>query len=157
MEITRPISNEKRNIVISEVKDKEFVLLTKKRYSFIWKQLKGKAKTYKLQIENEDDILGVMALEDFPDESRVQIKLLAASRENIGRNKKYEGIIGCLIGFASRQSLTKYGVYACVSLVPKSELRQHYIDKYGMKDTNWQLYLDGINLNLVITKYLPHD
>jgi hypothetical protein len=78
MEITALISRKKINVVISELEDKEFVLLTQKRYSFKWKQLKGKAKIYKLQINGEDDILGVMALDDFPDESRVEIKLLSS-------------------------------------------------------------------------------
>jgi hypothetical protein len=157
MEITELISNKKRNIVISEVKDKEFVLLTKKRYSFIWKQLKGKAKTYKLQIEDEDDILGVMALDDFPDESRIEIKLIASSKENVGRNKKYEGIIGCLIAFACSESLIKYNEQACVSLIPKTELKDHYINKYGMDDGGWQVFLEGPELNILIRKYIHHD
>ena len=157
MEITELISNEKRNVVVSEVKDKEFVLLTKKRYSFIWKQLKGKAKTYKLQIDGEDDILGVMALDDFPDESRIEIKLLATSKENIGRNKKYEGIIGCLLAFACSESLIKYNELACVSLIPKTELKNHYINKYGMTDAGWQVFIEGPELSLLIRNYIHYE
>ncbi len=153
MEIIEIVSNSKRKIVISSVRDEELNVLTKRRYSFIWKTLKESAAIYKLQIDGEDDILGAMALVDFPNEFRIEIKLLASSKENVGKIKKYEGIAGCLIAFCCRESIKKYGYMACVSLIPKTELKHHYINKYGMIDAGWQLYLDGKGLHNIIKKY----
>jgi len=42
---------------------------------------------------------------------------------------------------------------ACVSLIPKTRLKQYYIGKYGMKDAGWQLLLDGKELLQLIKKY----
>jgi hypothetical protein len=83
----------------------------------------------------------------------MQIQLLCASRENIGRNKKYKGIVGCLIAYVARMALKKYFAKACVSLLPKTELRPHYQREYGMLDGGPQLYLDGSRLQAVINKY----
>jgi len=78
-----------------------------------------------------------------PDELRIEIKLLASSKENTGAAKIYEGIAGCLIAFACRESLSKYGDMACVSLVPMTYLKEHYIQKYNMGNAGWQVFLDG--------------
>lgn len=141
-------------VAITEVDEADFKLLTKKRYSFNWKHLKEEEGLYKLQITGEDNILGVIYLTDAPDEKRIEIKLLACSIENQGRNKIYEGIAGCLIAYACQLAKIKYGYLACVSLVPKTSLKAHYISKYDMIDAGWQLYLEGEQLNNIIVKYL---
>lgn len=153
MEITDLFSGERRKIIVREVTDEELSLLTRKRYSFNWKKLKGTAVIYKLQVIGDDDILGVLALIDFDDELRIEIKLLAVSKENIGNTKRYDGIAGCLIAFACRESISKYGALACVSLVPKTSLIKHYIQQYNMKYAGWQLFLDGIELQQILRKY----
>ena len=117
------------------------------------KQLKEVAKVYKLLIA-EDSILGVMGITDTPEEKRIEIKLLASSVENQGKNKIYEGIAGCLMAYACRIAKIKYGFLACVSLVPKTSLKAHYINKYDMVDAGWQLYLEGEQLDNIIVKYL---
>jgi hypothetical protein len=144
----------RKKVVIILVEELDFKILTRKRYFFIWKSLKQSASIYKLLIEGEEDILGVMALIDFPEEKRIEIKLLASSIENQGKNKKYDRVIGCLIAFACRLSKAKYKNYACVSLVPKTELIQHYIKKYHMSNAGWQLYLEGERLNNILNEYL---
>ena len=154
MEIIELSGRLKRPAVINEVEEEDFRGLTKKRYSFNWKPLKEVAAVYKLQIAGEDDILGVMGLTDTPEEKRIQIKLLACSVEDQGKNKIYEGIAGCLIAYACRIAKIKYGYLACVSLVPKTALKTHYINKYDMVDAGWQLYLEGEQLNNIIVKYL---
>lgn len=153
MEITDKISYITRQVIISEVKDEEFLLLTRKRYSFNWKTLKGKSAVYKLQIEGEDEILGVLAFDNYDTELRLEIKLLASSIENVGAAKRYTGVAGCLIAFTCRKSLEMYGAFACVSLVPKTKLRSHYIEMYGMKDGGRQLFLDGTVLQQLIKRF----
>ena len=153
MKIIEIATRLKKTVIIKEVEEEDFIMLTKKRYSFSWKQLKDKAIVYKLQIAGEDDILGVIGLIDVPEEKRIEIKLLASSFENIGKNKIYEGIIGCLIAYVCKLARIKYGYLACVSLVPKTLLKIHYIKKYKMIDAGWQLYLEGESLNGIIIKY----
>ncbi len=153
MEIVEVETGNRRSIVISKAENEDFKLLTKKRFSFSWKAFKNLATVFKLQIKGEEDILGVIGLIDWPGEKRVEIKLLASSAENIGREKHYSRIAGCLIAFACRQAVTKYGAEACVSLVPKTKLIGHYMGKYHMHNAGWHLYLDGTNLIKLLKEY----
>lgn len=145
-----------KKIKIIRVEEDDYKTLTKKRYYFSWKSFRSRTDVavYKLQIWGDDDIIGVMALIDIPDEIRIEINLLACSKENVGKERIYEGIAGHLIAYACRQAIKKYGNNACVSLVPKTRLKSHYIQKYGMLDGGWQLFLDGKRLNNIILKYL---
>lgn len=133
----------------------DFKQITKKRYFFDWKKERGISDLFKLTLQGESEILGLLALIDFPQEFRVQIHLLCVSRENLGKDKKYEGIAGSLIAFAGRVAITKYLEQACISLLPKTELRSHYKSKYGMMDGGPQLFLEGTRLNDLVKKYLP--
>lgn len=142
-----------KKIVISQVNPADLTSLTRKRYFFTWKALKQSAIIYKLQIEGEKEILGVMALVDYPTEKRIEIKLIASSIENRGKNKKYDRIAGCLIAYACRLSADKYLEDACVSLIPKTELLNHYKQKYYMVYGGWQLYLESEALFKLIKEY----
>ncbi len=140
---------------ISPLEDADFKQITKKSYFFDWKKEKGTADLFKLTSLGESEILGLLALIDFPREFRMQIHLLCVSRENHGKTKKYEGIAGTLIAFAARTAIRKYFEQACISLLPKTELRAHYKSKYGMMDGGPQLFLEGARLYAIIKKYLP--
>lgn len=142
-----------KSVVISEVNPLDLISLTRKRYFFNWKLLPHNVTIYKLQIKDEEDILGVMALEDHPAEKRIEIKLLACSIENKGRNKKYDKIVGCLIAYACQLSAKKYLEDACVSLIPKTELLNHYKQKYHMIYGGWQLFIEGDALRKLINEY----
>ena len=142
------------SVAISPLESRDFRQITKKRYSFDWKKERGVATIFKLTIIDQSDILGLASIVDFPDESRLQIHLICASLENIGKNKKYQGIVGCLIGFIGQLALKKYFGFACVSLLPKTELRAYYKREYGMMDGGLQLYLDGAPLQAVVNKYI---
>ena len=92
---------------MGEVEQEDFKLPTKKRFSFMWKKFKNTTTVYKLQIEGEDSILGVIDLIYWLGEERMEIKLLATSVENIGKEKISNGIAGCLIAFACRSAVEK--------------------------------------------------
>lgn len=154
MKLLKVGSKIEKRVVIGLAEPDDFKMLTKKRFSFVWKTVKKVATVYKLQIEGEKDILGVMGLVDWQEEKRIEIKLLASSVENIGKNKIYKNIAGCLIAFACRLAVIRYGIEACVSLVPKTELIEHYMQKYYMQYAGWQLYLDGNNLIKLMEEYL---
>lgn len=140
---------------ISPLVDKDFKQITKKGHFFDWKKETGIADLFKLTLQGDSEILGLLALTDFPREFRMQIHLLSVSRKNLGKNKKYEGIAGCLIAFAGRVAISKYFEQACISLLPKTELRSHYKSKYGMLDGGPQLFLEGARLHAIIKMYLP--
>jgi hypothetical protein len=141
-------------VAISPVESKDFKQITKKRYSFDWKRERGVTAMFKLTKTGQSDILGLVSVVDFPKEFRLEMHLLCVSRENMGKTKKYEGIAGCLIAFIGRIALERYLKQACISLLPKTELRSHYKRKYGMLDGGPQLFLEGSRLQAIINKYL---
>lgn len=108
---------------------------------------------YKLRIRGTDDILGLVSLETLHEESRIEIRLLAVSKENRGMHKKYEHIAGNLIAFACIISVKLFGEWACVSLVPKTKLIDHYMTKYSMLQAGKSLFLDGRELIELIKRY----
>ena len=154
MYIIEVCSGVHKEAIIKAVEPSDFALLSKKRYSFNWQSLKKIATLYKLTIQDEKDILGVMALIDYSNEKRIEIKLLASSLENRGRNKKYDRIAGCMIAFACDLSSKKYFIDACVSLVPKTALFDHYKQKYYMVWNGRQLFLENDTLVKLVKEYL---
>ena len=142
-------NNQRCQVVVEPVVDKDYANITKARYFFNWKKEKG-GNVYKLVCKSE--IVGLIAFENCPDQ-RIEITLLAVSKENRGKNKKYEGIAGVLIGFACRETNKLYGIEGCVSLVPKTSLKQHYIEKYGMQDAGYRVFLEGLPLLSLLRKY----
>ena len=132
MAIIEVATGRKLTASISPLEDIDFKQITKKRYFFDWKKEKGAGELFKLTLQGESEILGLLALKDFPTEFRMQIHLLCVSRENYSKGKKYDGIAGSLIAFAARTAIGKYFEDACISLLPKTELRAHYKSKYGI-------------------------
>jgi hypothetical protein len=153
MNITEVSGQKAIPVIVQRVEPSDFKAITKKQFFFRWDQLKGKADLYKLTFEDSPVILGLIALVDVRSEYRVEIKLIAVSKENSGRLKKYEGIAGCLITYAAKEALRKYNRLACISLTPKTEIRQHYITKYGMKTAGQQVYAEYEVLGELIKLY----
>ncbi len=79
--------------------------------------------------------------------------MLSASSDNIGRNKKYDRIVGCMISQVGMIAIQKFGELACVSLRPKSVLTKHYIQKYRMKITGQLLSIEVPDLIDLINEY----
>jgi len=91
-----------------------------------------------------------------PQEWRVHIRLLTVSKENQGKNKRYEKIAGNLLTFAAKLALSDYSELACVSLRPKSQIAKHYIEKYNMKLTGMTLSIQIPEI-LDLIKYYDND
>jgi hypothetical protein len=156
MHIIHAERKKKVQVFTSVLSNNDLKALTKQRFYFNWKdkKLQNDSIIYKLFI-SQKDILGVMALIDFPAEQRIEIKLLAVAKENVGKDKIYKGIAGCLIALACKICVQRYGSGACVSLIPKTELKNHYITEYGMQDAGWQIYLEANSLFNIIDKFKP--
>lgn len=113
-------SNLNHLVKIKQLNDDDYKAITKSRFYFNWKTEKSN-DVYKLVLG--DEILGVMSCIHYQEEERIEIVLLAVSRENRGRDKKYERIAGNLIAFACKEAMKYHGINGCVSLVPKTSLK----------------------------------
>ena len=100
-----------------------------------------------MQIIGSRDILGLVSLERIPNEWRLHIRLITVSKENKGKGKRYDRIAGNLITHVAKIAILEFGELACVSLRPKSQIAQHYIDKYNMNIT-------GITLSIEVPEIL---
>jgi hypothetical protein len=86
----------------------------------------------------------------------VHIRLLSVSNENQGKGKKYDNIAGNLIAHAAKIAVADYAELACVSLRPKSQIAQHYIDKYNMNSTGLTFSIETPEILNLIYIY-DHD
>ncbi|WP_416865896.1 MAG: N-acetyltransferase [Imperialibacter sp.] len=145
-------TKEKVEVRIARLERGEYKGITEARFWFDWKAERG-FDVYKLCTRNTGDILGLMSLEVIPAESRIEIRLLAVSKENRGSTKVYDHITGNLIAFAGIQATKLFGDLACISLVPKTELIRHYMETYAMLQAGRSLFLDGRELLDLIAKY----
>lgn len=139
-------------IEIVPVESKDYKKLTATRYFFKWKD-QASNDVYKVLIKGQNDIIGVMSLNHLPDEYRIEIKLLASAKENMGKEKIYERIAGNLIAYACRLASKNYGANAAVTLFPKTKLIRHYTKCYGMEPVGTQLMLFGKSLFDILKKY----
>lgn len=142
-------------IHVLPVEISDFRSLTKARYFFDWKQEKNE-EVYKVLMQGQHDILGLVSIERIPLEWRVHIRLLTVSKENAGHLKKYERVAGNLLAFVARIAVAEFGALACVSLRPKSALASHYIKKYHMQVTGMTLSLEIPEIVNLINQY-DHD
>lgn len=154
MKLKNKKTNEEYEANISSVEKDDYDWIEKSnQYTFDWK-VERKNNVYKIYlVENREHILGVMALIDKPKEWRIHIQLIEISSQNVGKNKTYEHIAGCLIAFACRFAFDKqYDGF--VSLEPKTKLAQHYHDKYGFKPMGIYMAVESDIANSLIQKYL---
>ncbi|SFF19903.1 hypothetical protein SAMN03003324_02802 [Pedobacter antarcticus] len=153
MYIVHRSSNEKYLVLLQNLEDQDWKKITVKQFAFNWKKLKGVYQIFKLSLDGE--ILGLIALSNIQAEERIEINLLAVSAENVGKEKKFDRIAGTLIAFACKEAIKNYNwEFPCVSLTPKTEIKEYYIKKYGMLDGGRQLYLEDIPLHKIIKEYL---
>jgi hypothetical protein len=68
MHILELASGELRTANITEVNRSDFRKISVKRYLFRWKQLAEEFRLFKLTLSDSDDILGLMALFEYPEE-----------------------------------------------------------------------------------------
>jgi hypothetical protein len=152
MEVLLLKTGEPKKIVVEPLEDSDFKNITKSRYHFNWKEQKTN-DVYKLRLIESEEILGLMSLKAHRDEQRIEIVLLACSIENMGKNKIYDRIAGNLIAFACREAIKLFGADACVSLLPKTELKKYYISQYGMLDAGRQIYVESNSLFNLLKEY----
>jgi len=151
MVIKESVSGREHEVKIEPVTSKDYQRIVKSRYYFDWRT-ERENEVYKLSVLGSGEILGLISLVEH-DDRRIQINLLAVSRENRGKMKKYGGIAGNLIAWACRESVKRFAENACVSLVPKTQLVRHYMKEYGMVEAGRSLFLSDGPLLKIIEKY----
>src|SRR6056297_1063307 len=112
----------------------DFKVIKKDRYFINWKTEKDE-EVYKLRIIGSNDILGLVSIERIPQEWRLHIRLLTVSKENKGKQKRFDNITGNLSAHIAKISVREYGELACVSLKRKLQIGKHYIEKYNMNES----------------------
>lgn len=152
MNVIETSSGKSHTVEINPVEDDDYKTLRKSRFFFDWKEEKAH-EVYKLQLSGTSEILGLISLENIPEEWRVHIRLLTVSKGNRGKEKQFDRIAGNLIAYAARIAIKEYAEYACVSLRPKSHVAQHYIDKYNMKLTGMTLSIEVPEILDLINHY----
>ena len=139
--------------VIESISIKDFSIIKKNnQFQFNWSKEKDN-HIFKVRKIDDDEILGLISIIDFPKESRLEIHLLELSKENIGKKKKMDRIAGCLIAYVCDLSFQKnYGGF--VSLISKTEIIDLYKKKYGFEEQGNHLYTHLDNSESLIKKYL---
>ena len=152
MYITEKSTGKEHKVKIELVSKDDLKSMTKSKFFFDWKT-ENKEGVYKLIKHDDNQILGLMSFLNYQSDQRIEIKLLAVSKENRGKNMKYERIAGTLIGYCCKEAVKRYGIEGCVSLIPKTELKEHYIIKYKMIDAGYQVFLEGESLLNILKNY----
>ena len=155
MKIVETSTGKEYPVEILPVESEDFNSLGKVRYFFDWR-IERNQEVYKLQMTGSSDIQGLVSMERIPNEWRIHIRLLTVSLENKGNGKKYDKIAGNLITHVAKIAVLQFGELACVSLKPKSQIAQHYIDKYNMNITGVTLSLEVPEILELINLY-DHD
>ena len=139
--------------IIDIVSKEDFSKIKKsKQFEFDWNKEK-KNLVFKIHKKNEEDILGLISLIDFPKELRIEIHLLEISSNNIGKNKVIDRLAGCLIAYACTLAFEKdYDGF--VSLVSKTEIVKLYKEKYGFQEMGNHLCTLLHNSESLINEYL---
>ena len=152
MYLVETVGGHKREVIIEPMTTADFRIVKKsKRFpDFDWDKEKN-YDIYKLRLKDSDSIIGLMSLIYF--DNWVKINLLQSSIENIGKDKQFDRIAGCLIAFACRIAFRK-GFDGFVALEPKTSLAQHYIKKYNFQICGRHINTELGNSELLIQEYL---
>lgn len=152
MHVLKNSIRERQFVTIAKIDTIEISLINKtKQFDFNWNKEKL-FNVYKLTVEENDEPIGLLSLDERSDDYALEIRLLASSKQNIGKSKKYSRIAGCLIAFACKEAF-KRGFDGFVCLKPKTKLEAHYIKKYGFRSTKLYLITEGENSLKLIKEY----
>ncbi len=140
---------------ILEVLESELVEIDESgRFGFDWSKEVGN-RIFKIVAKGilDSPALGLISLSILASELRIHVDLVENAKENRGKDKQVDRVGGCLLAFAAGLSFER-GYLGFISLVPKTELIDHYVEKYGFTQYGRQLAIDGEDAIKLIQKYL---
>ncbi len=133
--------------------------LKRNAWNFNWRKLikEENTKTYILKIKETPDVEGVLQLKI--KNNMLIMDVIEIAPHNIGKNKKYDYVAGCLIAFACRESFKIDGNYkGFLTFVSKTNLIRWYSVKYGAELALGQrMFIDSNKGLVLIKKYLKRD
>lgn len=121
-------------------------------FEFDWSK-ERKWTVYKLTLEDDTIIQGLISVEDVPKEYRTHIHLIENKISNKGKNKVYDYVAGCLIAHICYLAFEK-GFDGFVSLIPKTEIIGYYETKYGFRRAGMMWVSATENSGQLVQKYL---
>ncbi|MBK9687995.1 MAG: hypothetical protein IPO65_09595 [Saprospiraceae bacterium] len=74
--------------LIENTETSDLKRLKKDKFEFDWR-LEEPSRVYKLRLVNDKEILGLMSLDHFESEKRMEIRLLEVSKLNRGEDRRY--------------------------------------------------------------------
>jgi len=137
---------------------KDLVPRKKESWSFNWLDVhkKDAQSIFALKEENKETVHGMLYL--ISDGGMLVMELIELAPFNIGSNKMYDNVAGCLIAYACRKSLkleTAYKGY--LTFVSKTELINLYKEKYFATQTiGNRMYIDPLSGEKLINNYLEN-
>jgi len=152
MYVVNSETGEKHLVRITQIDTVELARINRtKRFDFNWNKEKH-FEVFKLVVGEDVNPVGLLSLGERPDDFALEIRLIASSKDNIGKQNGYARIAGCLISFACMKAFKAgYGGFVC--LKPKTALEQHYISTCGFESTNLYLVTEGTNSLRLIKEY----
>jgi len=139
---------------VSEVEKSDLITIQKGTdFVFDWKKERSISNVYKIYLLSDVEVIqGLISMQDIKKEFRIHINLIELSRQNIGRDKLYDRVAGCLLAYACEAAFDKsYGGF--VSLLPKTALIEHYCRRYGFQQFGRQLAVDYEASLALVKKY----
>lgn len=125
-------------------------------YVFDWR-LEKYSDVYKISLlSSENEILGLMSIDDYPDETRININLIEVGNTNRGKDKAIDRIAGCLLAFAAKVSF-RLNYNGFLTLEPKVALVDHYRLKYGFEELSYLMFIEGAKSSALINKYMNDE
>ena len=137
----------------SDLKD-----LQSKHWNFNWNSSSLKnANIYKLMVEGDSKIQGLIAVTDKPEDYALYIDIAESAPHNIGDNKIYEGVGGHLFAIAAIESV-KHGYDGYLFLDAKNvQLVEYYKQKFGATLMGiphpYRMYIDERSAHKLIQIY----
>ena len=146
-------TKEWHDAVIELVEGEDWKIIERnKNFDFKW-SIEKKQIVYKIKLEIEEEILGLISIEDIPKELRIHVRLIEVNAADRGSNKRYEYVAGCLFAFTCKMAFKK-GYEGYVSLYPKTELIEYYKKKYGFQEFGKHMYIELSKSEALINTYL---
>ncbi len=121
-------------------------------FEFDWSK-ERKWTVYKLTLEGDAVIQGLVAIEDIIRESRIHIHLIENALSNRSKDKIYDYVAGCLLAFLCKLAFDK-DYKGFVSLHSKSEIVDLYKNKYYFLEMGQNLFIDTERAAFLVSKYL---
>lgn len=152
------------NAKSGEIVQTSFSLVSKnelvklKGWSFNWSDTSlNETKIYKLTVNGDSDIQGLVALKKFEKDKAVYINIVESAPHNLGKNKKYIGVGGHLYAIAVQKSLESgYGGFVFMD-AKNEELVEHYKKTLGAvllgRPHQYRMIIDEENAKKLIDIY----